>query len=135
MERTLAAIDRLAARAQAQGARAISGFGTSAMRDGYQNAGELIARAAAMGVALTVLSGEEEARLAYAGAAPAGSAGVIDIGGGSTEFMTGEGGRVLAAASAQMGAVRLKALSGGETAPEKCWRPRARPSNPPPGRR
>jgi exopolyphosphatase/guanosine-5'-triphosphate,3'-diphosphate pyrophosphatase len=33
--------------------------------------------------------------------------------------MTGRDGRVLAAASAQMGAVRLKALSGGETDPDR----------------
>lgn len=119
MERTLAAIQTLSGEARALGAREISGFGTSAMRDGYKNSRSLIDRAAAMGVKVRVLTGEEEARLAYLGAAPGGSAGVIDIGGGSTEFMTGRDGRVLAAASAQMGAVRLKELSGAETAPEK----------------
>ena len=119
MTRTLSAIGRLANEARALGAGKIAGFGTSAMRDGFKNSRTLIDGAARMGVALAVLSGEEEARLAYAGAAPAGSAGVIDIGGGSTEFMTGENGRVLAAASAQMGAVRLKAIAGGERDPKK----------------
>jgi exopolyphosphatase/guanosine-5'-triphosphate,3'-diphosphate pyrophosphatase len=115
MGRTLDAIRALGNEARAQGADKIYGFGTSAMRDGHQNSALLIDRARQLGVALRVLPGEEEALLAYAGAAPGGSAGVIDIGGGSTEFMTGEDGRVLAAASAQMGAVRLKELAQGGT--------------------
>jgi exopolyphosphatase/guanosine-5'-triphosphate,3'-diphosphate pyrophosphatase len=115
MERTLDAIRALSDEARALGAKEISGFGTSAMRDGYKNSRSLIERAAEMGVTVRVLPGEEEARLAYLGAAPGGSAGVIDIGGGSTEFMTGRDGKVLAAASAQMGAVRLKEISGGGT--------------------
>ena len=119
--RTLHAIMVLSDEARSMGVTNISGFGTSAMRDGFKNSGELIAKAAALGVQLTVMSGEEEAALAYAGASPTGSAGVIDIGGGSTEFMTGRDGKVLAAASAQMGAVRLKELSGGETDPEKLF--------------
>ncbi len=119
LARTADAIQALAAEAHALGAREIEAFGTSAMRDGGKNSRDLIERAARAGVSLRVLSGEEEARLAYAGAAPAGNSGVIDIGGGSTEFMTGRDGLVLAAASAQMGAVRLKEISGGETDPEK----------------
>lgn len=119
MARTAEAIAALAAEARALGAQEIEAFGTSAMRDGGKNSRGLIEKAAQAGVSLRVLSGEEEARLAYAGAAPAGNSGVIDIGGGSTEFMTGRDGQVLAAASAQMGAVRLKEMSGGETDPEK----------------
>lgn len=121
MERTLAAIKTLSDEARALGAGEISGFGTSAMRDGYKNSRALIERAAELGVTVRVMSGEEEARLAYLGAAPGGSAGVIDIGGGSTEFMTGRDGKVLAASSAQMGAVRLKENSGGETNRDKLF--------------
>lgn len=121
MERTLDAIKTLSEEARALGASEISGFGTSAMRDGYKNSRALIERAAEMGVTVRVLSGEEEARLAYLGAAPGGSAGVIDIGGGSTEFMTGRDGKVLVASSAQMGAVRLKESSGGETDRDKLF--------------
>ena len=119
MERTLHAIKILSDEARAFGVKEISGFGTSAMRDGHKNSRLLIDRAAEMGVTVRVLPGEEEAALAYLGAAPGGSAGVIDIGGGSTEFMTGRDGKVLAAASAQMGAVRLKELSGGGTDRDK----------------
>ena len=72
---------------------------------------------------MQVLSGADEALYSFLGAVhPFGAKeilGVIDIGGGSTEFMTGRDGQVLAAASAQMGAVRLKELSGGEMAPSK----------------
>ena len=118
MARTADAIITLAAEARALGACEIVAFGTSAMRDGGRNSRALIERAARAGVSLRVLSGEEEARLAYAGAAPSGNAGVIDIGGGSTEIMTGRDGQVLAAASAQMGAVRLKEMCAGAMDPE-----------------
>ena len=119
--RTLDAIKVLVGEARSMGVQNIVGFGTSAMRDGYKNSRELIEKAAALHVTLEVMSGEEEAALAYAGVSPGGSAGVIDIGGGSTEFMTGQDGKVLAAASAQMGAVRLKELSVGEMDPGKLF--------------
>lgn len=50
---------------------------------------------AAAGVEVELLSGEEEARLAFVGAtrtlghAPAGSVGVVDVGGGSSELIVG----------------------------------------------
>ncbi len=110
--RTQDAILRLADGARAQGASRVFAFGTSAMRDG-ENRGELIEFAARHGVSLQVMSGDEEAALSYAGAAPGGSAGVIDIGGGSTELLLGEDGVVQKAASAQMGAVRLLDMLGG----------------------
>lgn len=106
IERTAQAIESLAQAARERGAGRIWAFGTSAMRDS-ENARPLIERAARAGVCLRVISGEEEARLAYAGAAPSGRAGVIDIGGGSTELLCGADGRVLGCASARMGAVRL----------------------------
>lgn len=106
IERTAAAIRDLANEARGHGASEVLAFGTSAMRDG-SNRGELIARAASCGVQLQVISGADEAAISYQGAAPDGSAGVIDIGGGSTELLCGEDGRVLASRSAQVGAVRL----------------------------
>ncbi len=106
IERTARAIEVLSEKARALGADEVAGFGTSAMRDGI-NREQLVERAAALGVGVDVMSGEEEARLAYAGAAPRGQAGVIDIGGGSTELLVGEDGRVTGAYSVKMGAVRL----------------------------
>ena len=64
------------------------------------------------GVMPEIVAGAEEARLSFTGAA----AGldlpdptlVIDIGGGSTEIIRGTGGRIEAAQSLDMGAVRLR---------------------------
>ena len=47
--------------------------------------------------------------LSYIGASEGGRCGVIDIGGGSTEFTIGEDEHVLGAVSLQMGAVRMNA--------------------------
>ncbi|MDL2206095.1 Ppx/GppA family phosphatase [Eubacteriales bacterium OttesenSCG-928-N13] len=116
--RTADAIGQLAQRAREAGATEIYGYGTSAMRDG-QNRDVLVQAAADMGVSLELLSGHQEAALSYLGAAPDGRAGVVDIGGGSTEIMAGEQGKVLAAASAQMGAVRLSEQMKDIIAPDE----------------
>lgn len=116
IRRTAQAIALLADRARAMGAVQVEGFGTSAMRDGG-NRDVLIALARQAGVELKVLSGEEEAALAYAGAAPQGRRGVVDIGGGSTELLAGKDGAPLAAYSARMGAVRLAEALGGDLRP------------------
>ena len=85
-------------------------IGTSAVRDA-PNRGrvEEIVRAR-LGVRLAVLSGEEEARLAYLGARLAvsglGPALVLDIGGGSTELVRGGPEGPEAAVSLQLGSVR-----------------------------
>lgn len=61
-----------------------------------KNAGEFLAEAqAALGFPIEVIAGREEARLIYAGAAHsvpanAGKRLVVDIGGGSTEFIIGQ---------------------------------------------
>ncbi|MEV5411491.1 Ppx/GppA phosphatase family protein [Thermopolyspora sp. NPDC052614] len=65
------------------------------------------------GVDPEVVTGEEEARLSFAGATadlPAGTAApylVVDIGGGSTEFIVGSGAGVEGALSVDIGCVRL----------------------------
>lgn len=106
VERTADAVCEFIRLAGEHGAERIEAFGTSALREG-SNFGPILERAARADVNLRVLSGEEEARVAYAGAAPSGRAGLLDIGGGSTEWVAGEDGHVLAAASAPVGAVRL----------------------------
>lgn len=65
-----------------------------------------------LGVAPEVITGEEEAALSFAGAASvrAGQQGqslVIDLGGGSTEFVLGDASGPLAAKSLDMGCVRV----------------------------
>lgn len=83
---------------------------TSASREA-SNSGELVERIeAALGLTPDIVSGEEEACLAFAGAVwGAGSAGrhlVIDVGGGSTEFVSGHDSPETAV-SIDIGSVRL----------------------------
>jgi len=84
---------------------------TSATRDAG-NAAEFTAGVrAAIGVEPEVLSGAEEARLSFTGAtrgllADGGPYLVVDLGGGSTEFVLGAG-EVLAAVSVDVGSVRI----------------------------
>lgn len=107
------AIGTLASMARELGIERISAFGTSALRDA-KNAAELVRRVwEHHGVHLRIISGEEEAESAYAAAAPAGRAMVVNPGGGSTEMIIGEDGRVLAAVSAHVGAVSLMNETAG----------------------
>jgi exopolyphosphatase/guanosine-5'-triphosphate,3'-diphosphate pyrophosphatase len=69
--------------------------GTAALRDTV-NRDELIAAIErAAGIDVEILTGEEEARLAFTGATrtlghrPTGDVGVVDVGGGSTELVVG----------------------------------------------
>jgi exopolyphosphatase/guanosine-5'-triphosphate,3'-diphosphate pyrophosphatase len=65
------------------------------VRDAVNAATLTAAVAAACGLPLEILSSQDEARLAFAGAigmlasAPAGRLGVVDVGGGSTELVVG----------------------------------------------
>ncbi|MEY2459423.1 MAG: exopolyphosphatase / guanosine-5-triphosphate,3-diphosphate pyrophosphatase, partial [Acidimicrobiaceae bacterium] len=85
---------------------------TSAVREA-ENRNEFVRRAKdEAGVHIAVISGAEEARLIRLGALQAVPAYeqrhfVIDIGGGSTEFIIGEGDEVLGARSLKLGAIRL----------------------------
>lgn len=63
-------------------------------------------------IRLRVISGEEEARLTWIGALgelslPDGPVGVVDLGGGSTELVLGEGPRIGSRVSLELGSVRL----------------------------
>ena len=101
------AVAQLAQLARACASQEIFVFATSAVRDAH-NGDEFTARAAAASqTQIEIISGEEEAVLSYIGASEGASCGVIDIGGGSTEFTLGEGSRVYEAVSLQMGAVRM----------------------------
>ena len=110
IQSSVEAVAELARLARESGAREIFVFATSAVRDA-QNGPAFTERAeAASGTRVEIISGEEEAVLSYIGASGGGSCGVIDIGGGSTEFTLGEGSDILSAVSLQMGAVRMNAL-------------------------
>jgi exopolyphosphatase/guanosine-5'-triphosphate,3'-diphosphate pyrophosphatase len=72
---------------------------TSAVRDAVDGERMTAAVAASCGFALEILSCEDEARLAFAGAVgmlpdpPEGLLGVVDVGGGSTELVAGTAAR------------------------------------------
>ena len=107
IEATAQAVARLREAAAAHGAREIALFATSATRDA-KNGPALADRIQALcGLHMRVITGEEEARLAFLAAAGSERRLVIDIGGGSTELTVGENGAVEWAGSAQMGASRL----------------------------
>ena len=104
---TARAVRDLYRQALDHGAESTALFATSAVRDA-KNGAALAERIHALcGLRMRVISGEEEARLAFAAAAGAERRLVLDIGGGSTEFTVGEAGWAEWAGSAQMGASRL----------------------------
>jgi exopolyphosphatase/guanosine-5'-triphosphate,3'-diphosphate pyrophosphatase len=114
ISQTVAAIGDFAADAKRLGATEIFVCATSAARDAA-NAAELVAAVKARtGLVLEVLSGVEEATLSFAavahGNARLGQVVVLDIGGGSTEVISGEVGQrvhVRTRQSLDQGALRL----------------------------
>jgi len=115
LQRTFAAIDEYAAIIAAQDVQALRFCATSAARDA-ENAAEFAAGVESrLGVRPEVVSGAEEAQLSYDGATR-GLTGrdlpapflVVDIGGGSTELILGDGhGHVRAGESIDIGSVRM----------------------------
>ncbi|TYO96952.1 Ppx/GppA phosphatase family protein [Desulfallas thermosapovorans] len=110
MDRTLAAIVDFVVRAERAGAGKIVLAATSAVRDAANRDQFINAVRSATGRELMVLPGPEEARLSYLGVTSAlgdvGGALVIDIGGGSTEFIWRRAGKTRLA-SINAGAVRM----------------------------
>jgi len=109
--RTLPVLDEYAATLRAFGASRVRVVATSAARDARNGAQFFDAAQRSLGVRPELLSGEAEARWSFFGATQglAPSAGpflVIDLGGGSTEFVLGVE-RPEAAVSLQMGCVRM----------------------------
>lgn len=76
------------------GVDTVRACGTAALRDA-SNRDAFLAGAAAAGIPVEVISPDEEARLTWTGVTGGGAAGrgalVMDIGGGSTEFIAGPG--------------------------------------------
>ena len=93
--------------ARNQGAEIIRLFATSAVRDAKNKQALQDALKHKTGLDLNIISGEMEAKLSFLGVARNENAGMIDIGGGSTEIVSGDQGNILYACSVQVGAVRL----------------------------
>jgi exopolyphosphatase/guanosine-5'-triphosphate,3'-diphosphate pyrophosphatase len=81
--------------ARAHGAHEVRGVATAAIRTAINGDALIAAIDDACGLAVETLSSEQEARLAFAGAAgtldrvPRGELGVVDVGGGSSELVLG----------------------------------------------
>lgn len=109
---------------------------TSAVREA-DNAQLFLASAERhLGFRIDVISGHEEARLVYAGVAHAlpgveDMRLVVDIGGGSTELILGQGSQPLLTESIAIGSGTLSArfFRGGEISPVRCKKPNASPSS------
>jgi exopolyphosphatase/guanosine-5'-triphosphate,3'-diphosphate pyrophosphatase len=112
MQRTVSALRRFHALAEAEGASTIRAVGTSALREAANRAAFLAFARHDAGLEIAVISGEEEGRLALLGVR-AGLAMLpdrlvmLDIGGGSTELLLAERLRILATVSTGLGAVTL----------------------------
>src|SRR5207247_1438730 len=112
MERTIAAIAAMADEARQSGGEDIAPVGTAGLRLAPNSADFVAAVQARCGVEVEVISGEEEARLAYLAAMSGfgltqGSLVVFDTGGGSSQFTFGHGEHVDEQFSVNVGAVRL----------------------------
>jgi exopolyphosphatase/guanosine-5'-triphosphate,3'-diphosphate pyrophosphatase len=113
LERTFAAVDEYAATIRSLSAERVRFVATSATRDARNRDVFVDGIRSRLGVEPEVVPGAEEAALSFAGAASVLplSAGkpvvVVDLGGGSTEFVLGDAAGVIAARSVDIGSVRL----------------------------
>lgn len=85
---------------------------TSAMRDAKNQKQVINYVFAATGLTIDVISGDDEAELTYFGGIdgikiPTSSIGLLDIGGGSTEYIIGNSEKVVSKKSLNIGTVRL----------------------------
>lgn len=115
LTRTFAVLDEYADQIRRLGADAVRMVATSATRDA-SNRDEFVAGVhARLGIEPEVVTGDEEAALSFAGATTELQSDVelptpylvVDIGGGSTEFVVGNGAGAMAARSVDIGCVRM----------------------------
>lgn len=112
MKRALKVLAHFVRIAKIEGARRMIAVATSAVRDA-KNGPEFIKRVyKKTGLRARIISGREEARLIFLGASsgletPAGKTLIIDIGGGSAEFILGDRRKLTYDASFPLGVARL----------------------------
>ena len=115
LERTALALEGMDDEARHNGVRAIAAVGTAGLRIAGNAAEVLAALHARCGLHIDVLSGDDEARLAYLGARSGlgrfdGTLVVFDTGGGSSQFSFGNDREVDERFSVEVGAVRFTEL-------------------------
>lgn len=112
MSRGYDTLDQYVGRCRGMGVQKIFTVGTSALRDA-RNSREFLERVKEkLGLSIEIISGEEEAQLSYLAVTrdlqePEKMILVVDIGGGSTEFILGRGNHILQWVSLPLGSVRL----------------------------
>ncbi len=109
MDKTLAVMDEFADLLRMHDVDRVGAVATSATRDAVNGAAFVAQVAEHLGTVPEVISGEREAALSFTGATRRRTDGphlVIDIGGGSTEFIRGHG-TIESAVSIDIGCVRL----------------------------
>lgn len=112
IDRVRDALDVYSGEIALAGCDRVGGVATSAVRDASNGAEFAAQTGAEFGIPLEVIGGDREAELTFLGAssgeaiAGSGRSLVVDIGGGSTEFIVGEDGTLLFHVSTQLGAVR-----------------------------
>ncbi len=112
MARGIACLERFGQRLRALDAHSVRAVGTNTLRKA-RNAETFLQQAQqALGQPIDIIAGREEARLIYLGVAhtlgdDAGRRLVIDIGGGSTEFILGQGFEAAETESLHMGCVSI----------------------------
>jgi exopolyphosphatase/guanosine-5'-triphosphate,3'-diphosphate pyrophosphatase len=138
IERTRKVLAEYAGQARDLGAAAVRMAATSATRDAANRQDFEDMVVSTLGQTPDVITGREEAELSFLGATASLDAAarahgaapphppflVVDIGGGSTEFVLGDGGGVRAARSVDIGCVRMteRHLHGDPPTPEEIRR-------------
>jgi exopolyphosphatase/guanosine-5'-triphosphate,3'-diphosphate pyrophosphatase len=130
-ERALRCLERFGQRLRAVRADSVRVVGTNALRHAKRKRWFLERARAALGHPIEIISGLEEARLIYSGVAHTSPMSpdkrlVIDIGGGSTEVVIGEGFNPLLLESLSVGCVGLSAayFDDGRTSAKRLERAR-----------
>ena len=114
MDRALATLKRFQQAARARGCEKILAVATSAVREAT-NGGDFLQRARReRGITIKVVSAREEARLIYLGVRHAIELGarphfILDVGGGSVEFIVADRNKPLLLESRKLGAARMTA--------------------------
>jgi exopolyphosphatase/guanosine-5'-triphosphate,3'-diphosphate pyrophosphatase len=129
MARALRCLERFGQRLRAMRADSVRVVGTNALRRAKRKRWFLERARAALGHPIEIISGLEEARLIYSGVAHTSPMSpdkrlVIDIGGGSTELVIGEGFTPLLLESLSVGCVGLSAFDDGRISEKRFERAR-----------
>jgi exopolyphosphatase/guanosine-5'-triphosphate,3'-diphosphate pyrophosphatase len=112
MARGLVTLHKMTTLAKLKGAERVVAVATSSVRESA-NGGEFLSRVhSETGLAVRVLSGEEEGRLIFRAVREAvdlgrGYAAVVDVGGGSTEWALAKAGELRRVVSLELGSLRL----------------------------